>query len=194
MDAVKFILVKADGEYNNEVDLAGTRIVVNTSIESVANINREAEVVSAPRGTVLQPGDRVIMHHNILRKKNDMRGNEIRSDFYVGLPYDVYFVPPTEVFAYKRGDGDWIAVDPFVFVKPIKKTPVKTKSGIFLDTGKTKYEPNMGHIKYINKELESWGLSPLDKIIFSDNSEYEFEIDGEVLYRMKTADVLARVQ
>ena len=102
MEAVRYVLAKTEGEYDNEVELSnGLKVVVNTTIESVSNINREVEVVSAPKNTVLDKGDKLIVHHNIIRKKNDVKGVESRSDFW--LIDNVYFIPPTEIFLYKKG-------------------------------------------------------------------------------------------
>ena len=192
MEAVKFVLVEANQEYNNEVEFSGgIKIIINTTIESVSNINREVTVISAPKGTVLKKGDKLIIHHNILRRKNNTEGEEIRSDYFI--QDNIYFVPPTEIFAYKRGKGRWTALDPFVFVEPIQRTPEKTSSGIFLESGnKNKYESNVGNIQYINKELISWGLKVGDKVQLTPDCEYEFNIDGKLLYRAKTMDVLGK--
>ena len=192
MEAVKYILVEADQDYNNEVELSGgIKIIVNTTVESVSNINREVTVVSAPKGTVLKKGDKLIIHHNILRRKNNMKGEEVKSDYFI--QDNIYFVPPTEVFAYKRGEEDWIALDPFVFIEPIKETPKKTNSGIYLESGALgRYDSNVGRMQYLNDEVGQWGLGKGDKVFFKDDSEYEFEIEGKKLYRMKTSDILGR--
>ncbi len=191
MKAVKYVIVESEQDYNNEVTLSGgQKIIVNTTIESVSNINRQVEVVSVPKGLILQEGDVIIIHHNILRRKNDVKGREVRSDYWIKDNY--YFVPPTEIFLYKR-DGVWYGLDPFVFIEPIKKKPEISKTGIYLTT-KEKEVKNTGYIKYINKELESWGLKVGDKVFFKDDSEYEFEIEGQVLYRMKTSDILGKFE
>ena len=50
-----------------------------------------------------------------------------------------------------------------------------------------------GKIRYINKELTSMGLKEGDTIIFAKDSEFEFKVDGKVLYKMSTSDILAKV-
>ena len=42
----------------------------------------------------------------------------------------------------------------------------------------------MGEMRYTNKYLRSQGIAEGDKICFKPESEYEFEVDGEKLYRM----------
>jgi len=46
-----------------------------------------------------------------------------------------------------------------------------------------------GTIKYINNELLSLGLNVGDEISYQPHSEYEFNIDGEKLYRMFTRNI-----
>jgi co-chaperonin GroES (HSP10) len=42
----------------------------------------------------------------------------------------------------------------------------------------------VGEIKYSNDYLRSQNVNPGDKVCFKPESEYEFEVDGEKLYRM----------
>jgi hypothetical protein len=45
-------------------------------------------------------------------------------------------------------------------------------------------EPLMGVVKYSNEYLKSQGVNAGDKVCFAPDSEYEFTVDGEKLYRM----------
>ena len=45
-------------------------------------------------------------------------------------------------------------------------------------------EPLMGIMKYPNEYLISQGVNAGDTVVFSPDSEYEFNVDGEKLYRM----------
>ena len=47
----------------------------------------------------------------------------------------------------------------------------------------------MGEIKYINKELEKLGLSVGDEVSFQPDSEYEFNVEDEIVYRMYTNNI-----
>ena len=42
----------------------------------------------------------------------------------------------------------------------------------------------MGKIRYINKYLSSKGLVEGDLVTFQPDTEYEFNVEGEKLYRM----------
>jgi len=51
----------------------------------------------------------------------------------------------------------------------------------------------MGSIRYINQELIDFGLNEGDTIVFTPDSEYEFTVDGEKLYRMYTNNITMAV-
>ena len=78
---------------------------------------------------------------------------------------------------YKK-NNKWNAHGRNCFVKPL---PVKDS---FLKK-RGKYEPLMGTVKYINKELAVFGVEEGDEVSFQPESEYEFRVDGEVLYRLE---------
>lgn len=197
MNALHYIIVETDRAYNNEVNLGGVDITVNTGFEKVEYINRRAEVISAPKGTILRKGDDVIVHHNIFRMRNGIKGVEVQSNYHI--EDNTYFVPPTEVFLYKSGEmDDWEAVDPFCFIRPIEKEKNRvTDSGIIIGEEKSdnkKYVKHMGTVVYTNRQLKEEGINQGDTIVFSRFSEYEFEINGEILYKMSTGDIMAKIQ
>ena len=89
---------------------------------------------------------------------------------------NLFFIDEGQFFLYKK-DNDWITYGKYCFIKPIaKKESFLSKGG--------RYEPLTGEIVYPNKRLKSQGINPGDKVIFQPDSEYEFFVDGELLYRM----------
>ena len=52
-----------------------------------------------------------------------------------------------------------------------------------------KEQPNVGIVKYTNSALEAIGITPETLITFTPNSEFEFIIEGERLYCMKSNDI-----
>ena len=186
MKSINYIVVRLDEAYGNEVELdSGDKFIVNSTIESVEHINRVAEVVASPDFTIVEKGDKVVVHHNIFRLRNNTKGNEIDSNYYLGD--GLYIVPLTEVFMYKR-DGDWMAIDPYCFVKPIQHTEEDLWSEVPVYKGRLH---KVGVMAYPNRELMEQGVKAGDTIRFSDYSEYEFVIGGELYYKMSTKDVLA---
>lgn len=186
---INYVIVEVDEAYNNEEG----GVIVNSTIESVKHINRVAKVVDAPTFTILKKGDEVVCHHNIFRLRNGIGGKRVKSNYH--LEGNRYFVPLTEIFMFKRS-RDWEAIRPFVFVKPIGLKD-KVRGGIILNTNESNSHKGMkklrGIVKYPNDELVSNGVNTGDEVIFSEWSEYEFNIDGETLYKMSTRDILAKI-
>ena len=190
MRTINYVIVELDKAYENEVETESGSVIVNSTIESVSNINRVAKVKSAPSYTMLKEGDEVIVHHNIFRLRNDVKGNVTESNFFI--EDNTYFVPLTEIFMYKR-DSDWKPLSPFCFVEPITK---EQKSGFDLSITESTHKGKIkrkGIIRYLNEELLSQGLKEGDTVLFSKNSEYEFDIDGKIHYKMSTKDILMKL-
>jgi co-chaperonin GroES (HSP10) len=191
MKSVNFIIVEVEEAYNNEKKIGDVSIVVNSTIESVEHINRIAKVITSPSFTPLKEGDEVIIHHNICRLRNGTKGGKVQSDYHI--EGNKYFVPLTEVFMYRR-DGDWIALAPYCFVEPIKDETKMIGSIIVPNSGET-HKGMISHegiMKYSNPELNEYGINNDDHISFSEDSEYEFMIDGKIYYKMATRDILGK--
>lgn len=192
MKSLNYLIVKAKDSYNNSIG----GVSRNTSIETVSSINREVEVESAPDNVIITKGDKVIIHHNILRLRNNLKGNLVNSNYYLKVEGDFtyYVVPLTEIFMYKKPNGAWTSLEPYCFIKPIlskeSKTVLLGEEDSFDHKGHLKH---YGILKYSNKELDSLGLKVGDTIIFSTWGEYEFEIEGEIVYKMSTKDILVKL-
>ena len=182
MKSINYLIVELDEAYENEVEVStGDSVIVNSTIEDISHVKRIATVIEAPDFTILKKGDKVIVHHNIFRLRNGLKGEQLESNFF--REDNKYFVPLTEVFMYNRDDSDWNAIDPFCFVEPIKK---KEKQGFDLNPNEDTYKgrvPQHGIMKYPNEELKKQGVKEGDKVFFSKNSEYEFVIDNKLYYK-----------
>ena len=84
-------------------------------------INREAEVLSVPKigETDIKIGDKVIVHHNIFRRWENVKGIEKNSRSYV--EEDLYIAHTDQIYLYKR-KNKWISPKGYCFIQPIKET------------------------------------------------------------------------
>lgn len=197
MKAYHNVIVKLDQAiYNDKVG----SIFIDVNKDEMQHVHKEVTVVSAPEYTDLKEGDKVIIHHNIIRQRIDIKGNIIESNYY--LKDGHYGCPLTEVYLVKsKNDSDWRTYDPHVFIEPIEYKKKETKSSIIIPDSALKedseyykgFMKERGKIRYINKELTSMGLKEGDTIIFAKDSEFEFKVDGKILYKMSTSDILAKV-
>jgi hypothetical protein len=170
-----YIVQPINGRYNNKKNIEGNQLILNTSIEDHKFVNRNGKVLALPivnENEYLQVGDEVIVHHNVFRRYYDVRGNEKNSRSY--FQEDKYFCYYDQIFLYKR-NGKWHTPPGFCFVKPIHNL-----NSLTID----KEEPLTGVLKHLGSDLKSFGLQDNDLIGFTPNSEYEFVIEGERLYRI----------
>ena len=177
-----FIISPIDGRYNNEKKVGDSKLVVNTSIEEFVYINRIAKVISIPTGlcTNIKKGDIVVVHHNIFRRWYDIRGNERNSRNY--FTENLYFCPLDQIYLYKQKD-EWLTNLDYCFVKPVRETD-KSKTEIL--------KQQKGVLKYTNDILTQLGVHKEDVIGFNPLREWEFVIDGQLLYCMKSKDIVIK--
>ena len=172
-----FIVKPIDGKrYNNTKSIGGIDLVISASEEDHTHSNRSAEVIEIPIGYDgdIKVGDTLLVHHNVFKFYSDMKGRQKSGRSF--FKDDLFFVDLDQFFMYKNENG-WNAHDRYCFVEPIKRE----ESIIFKNTVE---EPLTGTMKYVNKYLKSKGVSPGDRVSFTPDSEYEFLVDGEKLYRI----------
>ena len=170
-----FIVKPYNKRYDNIRKVGDKQLIINTTIEDHQFISKKAVVVSTPAAfdTKIKKGDIVYIHHNIFRRWYDQKGKERNSSTF--FKDDLYFCSPEQIYMYN--------LKPhlnYCFVKPILN-----KSNLSL----SKEQEHFGILKYSNSSLEAVGLTPGDLVVFTPNSEFEFIIEGERLYCMKSNDI-----
>ena len=176
MRSVFNFIIESNKRYNNSKDIEGKELILNTEISErdYMYTNRIGIVKAIPAiiKTPIKPGDSVILHHNVFRRWIDIRGKEKDSSSH--KQENDYMVAPDQIYAYKR-NGKWKCLDEYCFVKPIKED---SKWSVLRE------QKLLGKLVYSNEYLESLGLSVGDMVGFSPDSEYEFNINDEKLYRV----------
>jgi|TARA_B110000503_G_scaffold142667_1_gene240277 hypothetical protein len=177
-----FIIKPSNGRrYDNIKDIGGMDFIVSSSKEDHMVSNRFAEVVETPieYDGPIKRGDVLVVHHNVFKFYNDMRGRERSSHNFVRD--DTFLISDEQFFLFYDGE-QWKTTGKYCFIKP---SPVKD----YYITKPGSEEPLVGKIKYITDELLSHGLSEGDEIAFTPESEYEFNIEGEKLYRVNSNNI-----
>lgn len=148
-------------------------LIVSVSKEDHKSTNRFATVLNVPIGYSggIKPGAIVVVHHNVFRSYYDMKGKERKS--FSHIKDNLYYLETDQFYLYKNNDSeDWMANPPYCFVKPVSK-----KQGLStIEAGIE--EPLVGEIVYSNSFNKGTMVS------FQPDSEYEFKVDGEKVYRM----------
>ena len=171
-------IVKAYNErrYDNIKNVGGVEFITSVSKEDHISSNRFAIVVETPVGYKgpIQPGDQLLVHHNVFKYYNDMKGVERSGKSY--FKDDLFFVDMDQFFMYHNGER-WQAHSKYCFIKPI---PIQD-SWILKPGGE---EPLTGIVKYTNPMLTKLGVKEGDEVLFEPQCEYPFHINGEKIYRM----------
>ncbi len=170
MKSVYNFVVTPKGErYNNKKKVGDSELILNTEIFNHQFVNRTAIVKSIPiiGDTDIQPGDEVIVHHNVFRRWHNVKGIEKNSRSFFNE--NTYLITQDQIFLYKRNDT-WNAPKGYCFVKPLK-----AQNPFNIDMEK----PLQGIVKYSDGTVEVNEL-----VGFRPSSEYEFIVEGERLYRV----------
>jgi len=185
MTSLYSFIVKPIGKrYENSVKVDDKELIINTSIETFKAVNNMAEVVSVPLlfKSDIKVGDKVIIHHNVFRRYYDIRGKQKNSRSY--FMEDLYFVDADQIYLY--GDTNkWKSFGNRCFVMPIKNN-----SDFSLD----KERKLIGILKYGNSSLEELKINPGDLVGYKPGGEFEFIIDKQRLYCMKSNDIVIKYE
>jgi len=169
MKAYKDFIVSPVGErYNNSKKVGKKQLILNTDIFNHQHVNRLAKVIATPMlfQSPIKVGDEIIIHHNVFRRWNDIKGKEKNSRSY--WKDNKYLISQDQIFLYDS--KDWKAMPGYCFVKPLESVDKFNVNEEKPLSGVVKYSDG----KYSNKQL----------VGFRPGSEYEFVIDGERLYRV----------
>jgi hypothetical protein len=164
-----YVVTPKGDRYNNTKEIEGGSLILNTEIYNHQFVNREATVISTPIAghTDIQAQDTVLVHHNVFRRWNDVKGREKNSRSFFNE--STYFIAPDQIFLYKR-HNEWIAPSGYCFVMPLKTVDqLNMESEV----------PLMGIVKYSDNTVDVGDL-----VGFRPSGEYEFIIDGQRLYRV----------
>ena len=179
-----FIITPKKKRYNNEIKIGDKSLITNTNVEDYNLVSKEAIITSVPLAfkTVIKPGDEVMIHHNIFRRWYDQKGNQRNSSSY--FKEDLYFCNIDQIYLYKR-DNKWNAVEDRCFIKPIKDNNVLTADI---------EQKHIGILKIGNSFLEALDIRPGDLVGFKPGREWEFIVDDERLYCMKSNNIVIKYE
>jgi hypothetical protein len=185
MKSVFNFIVKPVGDrYDNKIKVEGKELILNTKIESFKSVNNLAEVISTPLAysTNIKVGDLVVIHHNVFRRFYDIRGNQKNSRAY--FMDDLYFCDLDQIYLYKSTDK-WEAFGNRCFIKPLKNI-----DHLKLD----KEQKLIGILKYGNNSLKDLKINEGDLVGYTPYGEFDFIIEGERLYCMKSNDIVIKYE
>ena len=179
-----FIIEPENNRYNNEIDIDGKKLIINTTMDDHKFVNRVGIVKSIPLvgKTNIKVGDKVIVHHNVFRRFYDIKGNEKNSKSF--FKDNLYFVQPDQIYLYKN-KNKWISFGDRCFVNPLRNND---------DVNANIEESLIGILKYSNNALEALGINEGDVVGYKPFGEFDFLVDGKRLYCMKSNDIVIKYE
>jgi hypothetical protein len=173
-----FVVKPKGGRYNNIKKIGDKELILNTEIAKHEFVNREAIVTALPLAikTDIKVGDTVIVHHNVFRRWHNIKGEEKNSGSYYNE--DTYILDEEQIFAYNSGDG-WKPLKGYCFIQPLKETNLLLNEK----------EKLSGVVIYSDGTVEKNSL-----VSFKAVGKYEFVIDGERLYRVRSNKILIKYE
>ena len=179
-----FIVEPLGETYNNVVQVKDKKLILNTKVESFKFVNRQAIVKACPLAyyTGISVGDTVVIHQNVFRIFYDTKGKQKKSRSW--FKDNMYFCQPDQIYLYKNNET-WKSFNDRCFVKPLKNNSILSGE---------KEQKLIGVLKYGNSSLESKEIHPGDLIGYTPYGEWEFIIENERLYCMKSNDIVIKYE
>ena len=179
-----FIVKPIGDRYDNKIKLGDVTLILNTKIEDFKSVNNLAVVVETPKAfkTNIKKGDIIIIHHNVFRVFYDIRGNKKRSRSH--FKDDLHFCSADQIYLYKN-TGDWKSFGDRCFVMPLKNKDALRSQ---------KEQDLIGILKIGNSSLNALNINPGDTVGFTPGSEWDFIIDDQRVYCMKSNDIVIKYE
>ena len=185
--------VEVEKEQEDTIKINGKELYLDSSYNALFHARQHGKVYQTPVHDKLEldikKGDIVYFHHFVTADEETTYGTEKgvnRVDFIKDKK--VYKVHNSQIYGRTR-KGKFKAVHHWNFVEQLKEDEesIKTESGIY-------FKPDVEDIRLYGRLIHpSKELKHIqgEKIIFSENSEYKMDIEGEELMRMRNQDILA---
>ena len=191
------VLISAPQKYNDRIEIQGGKVLyLDTSYKPQHHVSIKGIVEAVPQQLTpshyangnlemeLQVGNEVYFHFLTISDENLV--------LIEGKEY--YKVEYYNVFAYKR-DGVMKMTGAWVFVEPVKKQE-KWSGLIVPDAYKQNTNWDIGKLRHIGTPEKGDDVLTVDVgeyVLFTKNSKFENEVEGEVFYTMHQNDLTAVV-
>ena len=161
-------------------DPLGTKNVVQDGTVLTACVSAKHSVFGHDLDVEVQPGDKVYTHHFLTDSDNE---REFNGKKYYEMLYENLYC--------KISDGKIVMLNEWNFVTPVKAEIEKSATGIVADFHKEN-ELRVGIINHTSKSLRARGIKPGDKVFFKRKREYKIDVEGDIMYRIETNDILCK--
>lgn len=200
MKPISEFIVEIPNSHNDIVKLKGTDIELKVDVKFNQGdyTNRVGTIVAVPMKfkTHLKEGYLVMIDKNLVTFQVHSDTLINKSMFLVDEEKGWYRVPPEMIYMYKQSaECEWQCPAPYAFIEPIKNKEIQTKGGLVHKAlnGYKGFKEQYGIVRYMNNALKEQGLNIGDTVFYKKDREYEFKVNGVLLYHMDNGDILAKL-
>jgi len=176
--------IEVEKETEDTINLNGVKMYRDTSYDPMKLARQYGTVYKTPtidtEEVDIREGDKVWFHHFVATEPNKVDYAD-RENIYQATSRQVYLI---------KREGNYIPVGYWNFIEQEVLSSDVTTSGIIMSYKEEDNELH-GFVSIPSAGLIEDGVSVGDKVLFSENSEYDMNIDGKDLLRMRDFDILA---
>lgn len=169
-----------------------TELYLESRYEEFQNRVTGGEVVSVPARYDLgvKPGDTLYFHHHVVTQKGQALDLDLSDDLYVVI-YNDESTLHNQAIAYKCQDtGELKTLGGWLLLEPVPEDKGNSfQGGIEIVSIKDKPTKKAKFLFHSSKS-EHLSVNPGDIVYFKKNSNYEIDIDGETLLRIRPEELL----
>ncbi len=180
----------------------GDKLYVDPTFDQRNWTNRICKVISTPvkHDSPIDIGDEVLVIDTVLFTHVGKNMAHKKSQFLMDEEKGWYRIPRNLIVMYRKKGDEWKCYGQNLLVEPIPEK-METDSGLIIvdvDYKKEQREKNTkkqhGKVVFINNDLEDLGVEIGDVIVYKDQVDYRFKLDGEVFFHLENVDVLGKVE
>lgn len=184
-------LIKADPDQKKTISiegLDGKPFLLATQYDPYRYSTQIGEIYEAPLEFsedsidthTLKKGDTIYFHHHVCQPKNEWL---IKNESFYQCGYK-------QIWA-KVENGQLVPVNDWIFVEPILESEDEMFAGGLRLHATQENLQQIGTAFAVSQYAQDMGIKKGDRVHFVKDADYEIEIDGKLLWRMKVAAVIA---
>lgn len=189
------VLAELEKEDDNVINTdSGVNFLIDPTIEkyhhakqhgTVYATNEYMESVGCEVGDTIWfhhfvPYDSTIQYYHQSNAIEEIKGAKV---YNVDYPDQIYLIR-------KKDTGEYICVDDYLFLEPIIEKAPRSPSGLILETWDERQKERYGRVVFLGQKSKDLGIEVGDEVYFLLDADYEMNIDGRDLWRMRHTEIV----
>lgn len=192
MRTLTSFIVKLEKTRKDTVKMGDKELYLESRYEEFQHRVTGGEIVSVPAKYDLgvKPGDTLYFHHHVVTQRGQALDLDLSDDLYVVMFSDESLIGNQAIAFRSKDTGEVSTLGGWVLLRPIPEdNGNRTVNGIEVVSIKEKPTKKAEFI-YGSAKSAHMHVSPGDTVYFKKGSDYEIEVDGETLLRIRPEDLI----